>query len=61
MMKIAYRLSNKVMLVCNIKREQHEALLTRWLNGECITFNSSRGRASVVAIETLEEEAEHEH
>lgn len=60
-MKIAYRLSNKVMLVCNIKREQHEALLTRWLNGEYVTFNSSRGRAPVVVIETLEEEAEHEH
>lgn len=55
-MKVAYRLSNKVMLVCDIKRENHEEVLTRWLNGECITFDSSRGRGIVVGIEVLEEE-----
>ena len=58
-MKVAYRLSNKVMLVCDIKRENHEEVLTRWLNGDCITFDSSRGRAPVVGIEVLEEDDEH--
>ncbi|MGX6423276.1 DUF1642 domain-containing protein [Streptococcus infantarius] len=54
-MKAAYKLDNRQTIICELKKEAYNGILTHWLNGNEVVFYTDRGRGVVTGIEVLEE------